>query len=246
MARCDRVEVLMSFEVVPITASVNVYLLKGEHPALVDTMSAKHRDKLIESIEKAGVAPRDIEYILITHDHDDHTGNLAEMKRLSGAVVIAGVADVPVIEGELEGHLDPSTFTGLQKLMYKMVSEKAIKAYEPVAVDRKVKDGDIIEELGINVVGTPGHTPGGMTYHDAEGRRAFMGDMVSNRLGRPGMPVLMASESLSEIFESQDKLAGMNLKTAYPGHGRVIAPDASSTIAKMTTVKKKKLANKLT
>ena len=97
-------------------------------------------------------------------------------------------------------------------------------------IDRKVEGGDMVPELGLEVIGLPGHTAGGVGYLDREGDRAFIGDMVSYFFGRPGMPAVCASKSLEDIGQSQKLLADMGLKTAYPGHGKIIEPDASKII----------------
>ena len=51
------------------------------------------------SIEKLGFKITDIKYILNTHAHIDHTGGLAELKQASGAQMVAGEADKPLLEG---------------------------------------------------------------------------------------------------------------------------------------------------
>ena len=51
------------------------------------------------NIEKLGFKITDIKYLLNTHAHIDHTGGLAEMKQASGAQMVAGEADKPLLEG---------------------------------------------------------------------------------------------------------------------------------------------------
>jgi glyoxylase-like metal-dependent hydrolase (beta-lactamase superfamily II) len=222
----------MGFEVTRIgTAMGNAYLIKGNHIALVDTRAPFGRHLLLKGLEKADVGIGDIEYILITHSHMDHAGNAAMIKELSGAQVIAGAPDVPCIEGR-EDRWKSGVSKSAQVLdkLPGAVLEMYMK-FKPFTVDRTVSDGDVIEELGLQVVATPGHTDGGVTYWDREGGRAFIGDMMSYIMHRPGMPSLAASQSLEEIFASQEKLASLGLDTAYPGHGEIIRPDASAIIA---------------
>jgi glyoxylase-like metal-dependent hydrolase (beta-lactamase superfamily II) len=222
----------MGFEVTRIgTAVGNAYLIKGKHIALVDTRAPSGRHLLLKGLEKADVGIGDIEYILITHSHMDHTGNGAMIKELSGAQVIAGEPDAPCIEGlEDRWQLGVSKTAHVLDKLPGAVRETYMK-FKPFTVDRKVADGDVIEELGLEVVATPGHTGGGVTYWDREGSRAFIGDMMSYMMHRPGMPALLASQSLDDIFASQEKLASLGLDTAYPGHGEIIRPDASAMIA---------------
>lgn len=233
----------MQWEIIRVAGVENAYIVKADgHVALVDTMAKQSYRKLLKALERNGVAPRDIELVLITHHHFDHAANVRRIKELSGATIVAGVADAAVLERSVPIP-GPSGLNRIGRLMGKLPRKwvDAYQYYDNVLVDRKVNDGDIIEELGLEVVALPGHTAGGVAYLDRKERRAFTGDMASNYFGRPGMPALVGSEDLSQIFESQERLAALDLETAYPGHGRVIRPHASATIGEMSRHKKRKL-----
>lgn len=232
----------MGFEVTRIgTRFGNAYLLTGERVALVDTLHPRGYGKLESLLGKKGMAVKDVELILLTHHHFDHAGNAARIKELSGATLVAGLDDAPVIDGTRETP-PPSNINRLGRMLTVLPGSwlRKYQDFPRVDVDRKVTAGEMIEELGLEVIGLPGHTAGGVGYLDREGRRAFTGDMVSYFWGMPGMPALSASEGLREIFESQELLAGLDLDIAYPGHGLVIEPDASKVISAFTGRKKSK------
>jgi hydroxyacylglutathione hydrolase len=222
----------MEFEVVPIiTVGGNAYLLKGKHIALVDTLHPKAYKKIEKALSDEGVSVGDIEFVLVTHNHFDHAGNVAKIKSLSGAKVIAGAEDAGLIEGtELQPPL--SRLSWLGKAMSNLPKSwvDRYQKFDKTMIDRRVEGGETIEELGLEVLGLPGHTGGGVGYLDRELKRAFIGDIVSYFYSRPGMPALVASESLEDIYASQELLAGLDLRTAYPGHGKIIEPDASKII----------------
>ena len=223
----------MRFEVTQIKGGVeNAYLLTGDHVALVDTCAGMGYRRVIKVLRSKGLDVPDVEFILITHHHYDHAKNAAKIKKLSGATLIAGAADAPVIEGT-EPNPPPSHINRLGRFMDRLPKSllESYQSYERVEVDRKVTGGEVIEELGLEVVAVPGHTPGGVCFLDREGRRAFIGDMVSCFGGKPGMPSLSFSEGLDKIKASQELLAGLDLDIAYTGHGKVIQPDASRVIA---------------
>ncbi len=225
----------MRFDVDVIRSGiVNAYLIRGRRIALVDTLAPAGWGRLLKALQRAGLSLGDIEFILITHHHFDHCGNLARLKRLSGAVVVAGAADVPVIEGS-QPVPPPSDLNRVGRFLAKLPT-RLLESYqkcECAGVDVPVHGGEAIEELGLEVVALPGHTPGGVAYYDPEGRRAFTGDLVSNYFGRPGMPTLSASESLAEIAASQEALAELGLETAFPGHGPAPMQGASPAIGRL-------------
>ena len=230
----------MEFEVVPIiTLGGNAYILKGKHVVLVDTLHPKFYGKIVKGLTKEGLSVGDIEYVLITHNHFDHAGNVAKIKEISGATVIAGAADAGIIEGtEMIPPVAKHNRLGrsLSKLPDSWVN--SYQKFEKTKIDWKVEGGDTIEVLGLEVLGLPGHTTGGVGYWDKEGKRAFIGDMVSNWFSRAGMPALVASDSVEDIYQSQEALAGLDLQIAYPGHGKIIEPDASKIIGVFVEEKK--------
>lgn len=233
----------MGFDVTRIPGIGNAYLLTGERVALVDTMGPRGYGKIEKALAAKGLGAKDVEFILVTHHHYDHAGSAAKIKELSGATVIAGADDTPVIDGTRPNPA-PSSINRLGRLMRRLPKSlvegyQKYQKYQRVPVDRKVTGGELIEELGLEVIALPGHTQGGVGYLDRPGRRAFIGDMVSNFFGRPGMPALLASHSLEKIFESQEALAALDLEIAYPGHGKVIQPTASRKIADYVARKRK-------
>ncbi len=220
----------------------NAYLVKGDSIALVDTLAPKGYARIEKGLAAQGLKVGDIDFILITHHHVDHVGNLARLREESGAVVIAGEEDAPFIEGTST----PPAVSDLNRVgrMLGRLPESWLRGYQRfrhAQVDRTVKEGETIDELGLEVLALPGHTPGGIGFLDREGRRAFVGDLVSNFFGRAGLPVLSASCSLEGIVASQEMLADLDLETAYPGHGRIIGPGASGVIADCIGKKRSKL-----
>lgn len=100
---------------------------------------------LIEkNIAELGFSIKAVKFLLNSHAHYDHSGGLAELKKLSGAGMIASAGDAAVLN---TGH---GQFQG----------------FPPVHVDRVVKDGDTVKLGGVTLTAhvTPGHTPGCTTW----------------------------------------------------------------------------------
>ena len=117
---------------------------------LIDTGVPEVTSQIKSSIEKLGFKVADIKYILNTQAHFDHTGGFAEIKKESGAQLVAGARDKPLIEG---GYYPGQESTVELK-------------FPPAKVDRAVKEGDTVSvgDVTITAHDTPGHTPGCTTW----------------------------------------------------------------------------------
>lgn len=143
---------------------------------LVDTVMPEATSQIKASIEKLGFKVADIKYLLNTHAHIDHTGGLAEMKQASGAQLIAGEADKPLLEG---GY-------------YPGARENTALAFPPVKVDRTVREGDTVTIGNVTLTAreTPGHSPGCTSWmfnvKDGDATRSVLifcsGTVALNRL----------------------------------------------------------------
>lgn len=106
---------------------------------------------LIEAnIRTLGVALHDIKWILNSHAHSDHAGDIARLAHDTGAQVIANSADAPLLERG--GHDDPQYGDRFP--------------FPPVHVARTVTDGERLQlgDLVLTAHATPGHTPGNTTW----------------------------------------------------------------------------------
>ena len=166
------------------TDGIAVYIIKtSQGLILMDTALPESTGMIKDSMSKLGFKVADIKYILNTHAHFDHTGGFAEIKKDSGAQMVAGERDKPLLEG---GY-----YPGDEK--------NDLLAFPPVKVDRAVKEGDKITLGDTTMIAhsTPGHSPGctswEMTVKDGSQDRNVLffcsGTVALNRLvGNPTHP----------------------------------------------------------
>jgi hydroxyacylglutathione hydrolase len=156
-------------------------------------------DKLLEAVERLGI--QSVEAILITHTHFDHVGAVAPVARATNAPVYC-----PELETEVLANLNDYTWQGFGP-------------FESYDADHTVAGGETLELAGltIDVVFTPGHSPGHVTYAIAEDEALFSGDVLFQgsvgRVDLPGgdWPTLLASiENLVSTYPAES--------TVYPGH----------------------------
>ncbi|MGY8666645.1 subclass B3 metallo-beta-lactamase [Bradyrhizobium sp. UFLA05-109] len=148
---------------------------------LIDTAMPEATGQIEASIAKLGFKISDIKYLINTHAHIDHTGGLAQIKKDSGAQMIAGAKDKPLLEG--------GAYPGQE--------DEDLLKFPPVKVDRAVHEGDTVAIGGITLTAheTPGHTPGctswTTTVKDGDATRSVLffcsATVALNRLAGKGM-----------------------------------------------------------
>ena len=133
------------------TYDLAVFLITSDDGhILINTALEDSTASIRENMESLGFRLEDIKILLTMQSHWDHTAALAEIKQIAGAEMWATAGDAPVLE---DGGFSDPHFGG--KVSFK-----------PVAVDKIVADGDVIE-LGstrLTVIETPGHTAGSSSY----------------------------------------------------------------------------------
>lgn len=152
-----------------ITARTGDVLIDGGVPGDASLIEA--------NIRSLGVSLRDIKWILNSHAHSDHAGGIAQLAHDTGAQVIAGAADTPLLERG--GHDDPEYDDRFP--------------FPPVHVSRMANDGESLHlgDLVLTAHATPGHTRGNTTWTwmSCEGTRCLhMVDVGS--LSAPGFKLI--------------------------------------------------------
>ncbi len=207
----------------------NVYLLVDEalgEPqsgalALVDSGLTGNAEAILSYLERLGRSPRELRYIIVTHHHPDHAGSLAELKAATGAAVVAHPAET---WADASGHhyLSPTQRGGRLERLFR----------RRTAVELLVEDGDVIPILeGLQVIHTPGHTPGGICLFLPQRRVLFTGDMVLNngdRLSRP-----LPGRDRAGYETSLRRLAGLDFEVGCFGHGRPLLTGAGDGVRQM-------------
>ena len=76
-----------------------VYLIKGEETsALIDAGAGKGSAVIWENIQRAGMNPEDLTYLILTHGHIDHIGGVSFFKERSRCLTVAHELDQEAIE----------------------------------------------------------------------------------------------------------------------------------------------------
>lgn len=179
-----------------------IYLINfGGHAALVDAGCGHSQDTVVENIIASGVSPEEIDYLLITHCHYDHTGGAKGLKDLTRCQVIAHELEAQFLE---QGD---NTVTGANWYGAML---------EPFLIDRKLSLQREEIDLGgrqIEAIHTPGHSPGSVVYlTESQGLKVLFGQDVHGPLD----PSLLSNRE--DYIRSLELLLSLNADILCEGH----------------------------
>ncbi|MDH4291273.1 MAG: MBL fold metallo-hydrolase [Dehalococcoidia bacterium] len=182
----------------------HVYLIKGDTKnALIDTGVAGKFPVLKRRLTELGLHVKDVNLIILTHEHYDHIGATAFFHRT------AVVAAHRLAANKLELQDEFVTFR-----KYKDQPSK------PFWVDVWLEDDSMID-LGnyeLQVVHTPGHTSGCICLYEPRTGLLFTGDTV---FAGGTLSEIAVGGNVSDYVNSVRRLSNLKVKQLFPGHGRV-------------------------
>ena len=182
----------------------HVYLIKGAvKNVLIDTGVAANFPSLKAGLAEAGLKPKDIHLIILTHEHFDHIGASSYFYRKSLLAAHRLAANKIQIQDEFV-------------VMGKYFDRHA----QPFRADLCLL-GDTVVELGnyrLRIFHTPGHCSGCICIYEPDHKVLFTGDTV---LAGGVISGVFASGSISDYLNSLQLLSGLQVEEIYPGHGRI-------------------------
>lgn len=187
------------FTVGPVQENSFIVRTPGSNRAVI-VDPGDEAPRLIEALEALEITT--VEAILLTHTHFDHVGAVAPVALATGAPVYC-----PELEVQVLANIND------------YVRWPGFGPFESYEADHTVKGGETLELAGItfDVIFTPGHSPGHVTYAARDEGALFSGDVLFQgsvgRVDLPGgdWPTLLASiESLTAAYPDET--------VVHPGH----------------------------
>jgi hydroxyacylglutathione hydrolase len=187
-----------SFTVGPVAENCYVVRRDGADQGLI-VDPGEEADRILHAVEGLGLT---IDAILVTHCHFDHIGAVAPVAEATGAPVWCPQIEVPVLADIMS-----------------YVPWPGFGPYESYDADEAVSGGEHLSLAGleIDVVFTPGHSPGHVTYAIPDEGALFSGDVLfEGSVGRTDLPggdwgTLL--ESIRGLVDSYPEET-----TVHPGH----------------------------
>src|SRR6266568_3766718 len=202
---------------------VNCYLIDAPRRALIDTgTSSVPRASLVPALVELGWQLADLRIIINTHVHSDRAGGNAEMLELSGGAIHIHRADAEYTDRER--YLEKYCRENL-RLMGDTDQIPVSEAFQlqllgrEWGVDRRLDEGDMVDlggDIRLQVLHTPGHTPGSASFYWESEGWLFSGDAINGRGGRtPGFPLYFDA---AEYLTTLKRVRGVPVKTLAQAH----------------------------
>ena len=187
-----------TFTVGPVQENCHIARRDGAREAIV-LDPGDEAPRLLEAIDALEV---EIAAILLTHTHFDHVGAVAPLARATGAEVWCPEIEVPVLAD-----------------IMRFVPWPGFGPFESYDADHTVAGGERLELAGmeIDVLFTPGHSPGHVTYSIPAEQAVFDGDVLfAGSVGRTDLPGGDAATLMRSLAMLVEALPGDTV--VYPGH----------------------------
>jgi glyoxylase-like metal-dependent hydrolase (beta-lactamase superfamily II) len=178
----------------------NTFLLRpegGEKLLVVDP--GDEADRILAAIEGTGA---ELEAILLTHTHFDHVGAVAPVARATGAPVYVPEIEKPVLADIMA-----------------YVPWEGFGPFESYDADETLSGGETLNLAGLelDVIFTPGHSPGHVTYSVRGEDAIFSGDVLFQgsvgRVDLPGGDWPTLADSITRLLDSHP-----DSTVVHPGH----------------------------
>ena len=167
------------------------YLLPADRPALIETGPAISAGNVVEGLSRAGLAPGDLAYVIVTHIHLDHAGWVGDLLRAFPN------AEVVVHPAGARHLVQPERLLASSARVYGKLMDTVYGGLTPVEASRvhAAEDAEVIDLGGrrVELIHAPGHAKHHMAVFEPDLGALFAGDGVgvllpSNQVLRPATP----------------------------------------------------------
>ncbi|HEX2030812.1 MAG TPA: MBL fold metallo-hydrolase [Actinomycetota bacterium] len=191
---------------------------------LVDTGFTGSLPRIRAAAGRLGRSLEDIRQVVLTHCHGDHAGEAARLREAFGTGLVAGAADLGVLEGR-----DPYPFAPnpVMRTAYGFLQRYRRFTPDVLLSERAELDG------GLEAIPAPGHTPGHVAVWAPDHGALFAGDAAWN-LGWLRPDWAWFSQDPARSRETLHELAGLRPASLWLGHGPPVRRGAADRLRDLT------------
>lgn len=179
-------------KVFKIKSNCNVYFLDFKKKIIIDTGAKVNRDEIINSLSQI-INPENIDYVILTHLHYDHVGNIEIFKK---AKIYASKEAIEEFSKDNYGSI---------------LDKKTVEAFKKIELNELPLNFE-----GLEIINTPGHTKGSICLWYPNRKILFSGDTLFDKriLGRTDLPTSEPEKMMPSLI----KLSKYEYEKLCPGH----------------------------
>lgn len=222
----------------------NTYLVNDEeHCFVIDPGSVLNTQLTLDYLQQfLHRSPSDIDLIVLTHLHPDHTAGVEALRKACNAPVAASSVAKQLVQSWMEdNHQEIRSKLGMSHFVGHMLSQRPLPGslhhldLFPSRYEQQVQMVDIWLEdvaglpnhLNWRVLASPGHTPESLCLYNPFSYELVCGDTVVTFEG--GIALVHGSTNQRSLEMTLQTLRSLNVFYLYPGHGRPILSKHATT-----------------
>ena len=180
---------------------------------LIDAGFVGEMPRLEKLVRGLGLDWRDIEALLLTHGHLDHTGNLLRLKQLTGAPILAHPAEQRHIDGAFP-YAGPSRVCGFMEAV-----GRRLLRYHPAPIDQPLTPGQELPYWGgLRVIHLPGHTEGHCGFYSERFSLLFSGDLFASYWYSTHLPPYFLNSCSGQLPAALAQIRALAPRQLIPSH----------------------------
>lgn len=194
--------------------SAHAYLIKGlQRNLLIDSCLPDGTEQVSDCLASVGLQPKDIDLLLLTHEHIDHAGGAP----FFGQHALIGAHRLAANKLSLRDEF---------VLMNKAFGSNANAFHTDLllAEDTTINLGN----YELHVIHTPGHCSGSICFYEPEHQLLFSGDVI---MANGIVGGVLQSGNISDYIHSLKRLSTLKIRHLFPGHGHISSHAETDIIA---------------
>ncbi len=230
MTKIHRIEVPIPYPV----KWINCYYIEDSVPTLIDTGLSLPEcfDALADGIRDAGGDISSLGRVIVTHGHTDHSGLAGKIEEISGADIFvhgldqAKLSNGPVyLKARMQAFGNHLSGAGVPRQFVEDVIGQLSERFStliPPSASNPLSGGEVFvfDDFELQVIHTPGHSPGSICLYCEEKEHLFSGDCILEEVIADPMSDI---KSLVEHHASLEIISDLPVQKVLPGHGRVFS-----------------------
>ena len=228
MMRGQNAEIVPGVHRLPLFGT-GAFLICEDTVTIVDAGWRWTGGRVLNQLHRLGRSPQEVSYIISTHMHLDHIGGMDHVKQHSSGRVAAHEHEVAFLQRDGQKKLpNPSHNPALGTLLAPLYS---LLRPPPVEVDILLREGSQLSILGgMEVIHTPGHTPGSISLYFPSQGLLIAGDALEYKRGKLGLPSRWFTADMAQAKDSVFRMAELDFDILCFSHFPPIRKNGSELL----------------